>query len=140
MSTIPGDDWVSVLVRPQAIRSVYANAPLFSVVYECLLHRDGPRLELKVDLDRFADFPPARWDKSFNQVQVTLRFDGLMEIDVQRWGWNGVLAEGAIVKRGRDVVFRFAGPEVFIRGIAESVDVRGVEGYCASQGELTSRS
>jgi len=125
----PGSDWPSLLLRPQAILSLYRSAPCFSTLHEVILHRDGPRADLRLELDRFADSPPRRWDAGFNRVQVVLRFDGLREIDIQRWGWQGALTDGFLERHQHGVRFVFVGADVSVNGVSADVDIQRVDGY-----------
>ena len=134
MSTTRGEDWTQLLLRPQAIRTVYAySAPSFAVLHEIVLSREGPRAELRLELDRFADNPPKRWEPCFNRVQVILRFDELREINIERLGWDGKLAQGAVERRGDEVRFLFVGPDVSVKGTSITVDVQRVEGYAVNE-------
>lgn len=55
-------------------------------LHEVALQRDGPRLQLRFDLPRFPDHPPARWHADANAVQVTVDFWMIEELIVNGWG------------------------------------------------------
>ena len=80
--------WFELCDNPRAVSSLYSTAPdLEGVeVMELRAFRDGPRLQLVLDLPSFPDDPPARWRREgFNAVQLTLDLFLSGPLDLAGW-------------------------------------------------------
>lgn len=79
--------WYESCLNPQALRALYASGEgldrvrLFTVV----LRPDGRSVELRVELPRFPDHPPERWDAEASHVQVTLDLWSVADLKVEGW-------------------------------------------------------
>lgn len=79
--------WYESCDNPQALRELYASGEgldrvhLFSVA----LRPDGRSVELRVELPRFPDHPPGRWDPQADRVQVTLDLWCVEALKVEGW-------------------------------------------------------
>lgn len=79
--------WYENCANPQALRALYASSEgldrvrLFAVV----LRPDGRSVELRVELPRFPDHPPERWDPEANHVQVTLDLWSVEDLKLEGW-------------------------------------------------------
>ena len=80
--------WHDFAQNPEAVTSLYDVPPSLQglQLQEITLHVDGPRLELRGDLTRFPDRPPARWVASgYNAVQLQLDLFGLQSVQLSGW-------------------------------------------------------
>ena len=80
--------WYEACDNPQAFRELYASGEGLDRVrlFAALLHGDGPHLELRVELPRFPDHPPARWrDPEANRVQVTVQVWSVRDLRIEGW-------------------------------------------------------
>lgn len=95
------------------------------------MHRDGPTLELLVELPRFPDRPSPRWPAGANTAHSKLRFFGLREVTVSGWGTTNV---GALLieDEGGAVRFRFESTMARLSGVAEFFDVASITAYIKS--------
>ena len=84
--------WFLNTDNPEAIQRLYDNQDGLERVelHEVVLQRDGPRLQLRFDLPRFPDHPPARWHPESNTVQVTLDLWGIEDLTLTGWGTHDV--------------------------------------------------
>lgn len=79
--------WYEACLNPEAVRALYDSADgldhvhLFSVV----LRPDGRGVELRVELPRFPDHPPERWDPEANRVQVALDLWSVEDLKIEGW-------------------------------------------------------
>ncbi|WP_060508350.1 Imm50 family immunity protein [Pseudomonas sp. NBRC 111124] len=81
--------WFDLLVNAQAIKSIYKDeAPSLRGVdvHSLLLHRDGPKLSIKFNLNDYPSKPPKKWDvQGFNTVQVVLSLLDLRSVSISGW-------------------------------------------------------
>lgn len=81
--------WFELLVNSQAVRSIYKDeAPSLKGVdvHSLLLHRDGPKLSIKFNLNDYPSKPPRKWDvQGFNTVQVVLSLLDLRSVSISGW-------------------------------------------------------
>ncbi len=81
--------WVDSLDDARSITAVFGQAAVLSGsvnVHEFVVHRDGPQVRLRFDLDDFPTDPPRKWlIDGFNTVQVDLCL-----VDVVEFSINGV--------------------------------------------------
>lgn len=79
--------WYEVCLNPQAIRALYASGEGLDLVhlFTVVLRPDGRAVELRVELPRFPDHPPERWDADATRVQVTLDLWSVADLKVEGW-------------------------------------------------------
>ncbi|CAO95916.1 Imm50 family immunity protein [Erwinia tasmaniensis] len=81
--------WFELLVNSQAIKSIYGDETpsLKGVdVHSLLLHRDGPKLSIKLNLNEYPSLPPKKWNvQKFNTVQIVLSFLDLKSVKISGW-------------------------------------------------------
>ena len=79
--------WYERCVNPQGFGRMYDSPEGLDRVelYEVVLRPDGRFLQLRVELPRFPDRPPPRWDPLANRVQVTVDFWSVEELRVEGW-------------------------------------------------------
>jgi hypothetical protein len=54
-------------------------------LFAVMLRPDGRGVELRVELPRFPDHPPKRWDAEANRVQVVLDLWSVEELKIEGW-------------------------------------------------------
>ena len=79
--------WIDLLLDATPIRKIY-GAELPSLVdidvHEIVLHRDGPRVLLRFDCQKFPTNPPVKWKLAeYNRLQLTLLAVGIHEISIR---------------------------------------------------------
>lgn len=82
-------NWYELALNPQAVSQLYAETPLLEGVelVEVVLHRDGPKLQMKFNIPQLPDHPPDRWIRNgYNAAQMQLDFFDVAE--VQMLGWS----------------------------------------------------
>jgi hypothetical protein len=78
--------WNDFLSNARALTSMYTDAPSFLELHELTLHREGPRLDLRIQLDRFPDKAPKKWmEAQPNRLQVLLRLSGITDFAITGW-------------------------------------------------------
>lgn len=81
--------WFELLVNSQSIKSIYGDETpsLKNVdVHSLLLHRDGPKLSMKFNLNEYPSSPPKKWNaQEFNTVQIVLSFLDLKSVEMSGW-------------------------------------------------------
>ncbi len=99
--------WHQLCDNPQAIEHLYSRVPELDAidVHEVALQRDGPCIQVRVELPVFPDRPPAKWPRSANAVQMTLALVGVSGLKLDGWGTSN---RGAIsIARTEDRLLRF---------------------------------
>lgn len=107
--------WYECCENPQAFERMYATpqgldlVQLFSVV----LRPEGRGVELRMELPRFPDHPPPRWDPEANRVQVTLDLWSVDDLKIEGWAPQsaGLLA---LSRAGDELHLSFQSEEVRI--------------------------
>ncbi len=81
--------WTESVLDATSVKAIYGSrTPTLDgiVLHEIVLHRDGPKVQLRFDLKEFPEHPPEKWlSGRFNRVQLRLmamgvkasRIDGL---------------------------------------------------------------
>lgn len=100
--------WYQLCENAQAIEQLYITPPALDQVemFEVCVQRDGPHLQLRVELPTFPDKPPARWPAGANAVQVTLDLWGMTDVELAGWGTTN--AGTLTLARADDGRVRFA--------------------------------
>ena len=123
--------WYEVCLNPAAMTHLYeVPPPLDRVeVHEVILHRDGPRLTLRIELPAFPDNPPPRWPEGANAAQVTLDLWGVSGFEQKGWGLTnrGALALGR--NGDSEITFSFESESAYIRGKCEMARISRVSAY-----------
>lgn len=84
--------WYEACDNPRALRELYTSGDGLERVemFGVTLHREGTRLGLRIQLPRFPDHPPARWDPHASAVQVTVDFWFVRDLQIEGWGHSNV--------------------------------------------------
>jgi hypothetical protein len=125
--------WWDLAINPKVILAYYSHPPLLHEVevHSLQLNRDGPTLELLVEMPRFPDCPSSRWPVGANASQATLRFFDLRGISLSSWGTVNT-GNLYIKNEGGMVRFRFDCPTARLAGDASFFEIIGVTGYIKS--------
>ena len=128
--------WWEIAENPRLVLAYYSHPPKLRAVevHSIRLNRDGPTLELLVEMPSFPDKPSPRWPTNANTAQAVLRFFDLREISLSGWGTTNV-GELIIERIGGIVQFRFDGATAQLSGVAGFFDVTSVTGYVTDNTE-----
>lgn len=91
--------WLDHVTDAGPVRAVFRDAlpSLRGVnVHEVVLHRDGPRVELRLDLAEFPAAPPTKWTE-FDTVQVRLVLVGVTAMSLR--GWSTTVVTDLVLER-----------------------------------------
>ncbi len=123
--------WQQYCDNPQAIEHLYGTVPALDTidVHEVILQRDGPCVQLRVELPRFPDRPPAKWPRSANAVQMALALVGVSDLRLDSWGASN---RGAIaIERTENRMLRFvvATEALRLTGLCLSIQIGRFSAY-----------
>jgi hypothetical protein len=122
--------WLEYVENPKAITHLYDEVPpLVGVeVLRLALDRDGPTLTFFMDLPRFADHRPARWEPSSNTVQLAMDFYGVEELRIAGFPINPIL-DFQINRAERKLCIAAGGAGCRIQFSCLSCYIQKVSGY-----------
>jgi hypothetical protein len=135
--TTPGEgmamtSWTEFVLNAAPVEAIFgAKLPTLQGVdlHEIVLHRDGPRVLLRFDLQDFPAHPPKKWSASgLNRVQMRLLASGVKELRITGWQSN-VIVDLSIDRDGPLVRLHSNNGVVRFDLCAESVIVEGVSAY-----------
>ncbi len=124
--------WITMVENPKVIAHLYDEVPPLQgmVVKKLSLDRDGPTLKFEMDLPRFADHKPARWERECNTVHLELDFDRVRDLKISGWSTNPVFdfsvkqtADGIVVESGSN--------ECQVSFYCQNIYIQRVTGYCS---------
>lgn len=123
--------WLDAVDDPRALRAIYGDdvPPLTAVpVHEICLHRDGPRLVLRLDLPRYPLAPPAKWTaQGFDTVQIQLMLIDVLELSID--GWSSDPVADITLERDGDAVTVTCAGTTRCRARAHTATVTKVSAY-----------
>lgn len=121
--------WFEFLLDPRGLNAIYEYAPELHEVHEVRLVRDGPCLELRIELDRLPAKLPKKWAADLcNRVHVVLQIIGVRDISISAWGTDNLIAtkfEGY----PNDFTFAFEGQSTRITGAAVGMAIQEFNAY-----------
>lgn len=84
--------WYEACENSQAFGRLYSSGQGLDRVelFEMVLQPYRGHLRLRVELPRFPDHPPARWDPEASAVQVTVDFWFVDDLKVEGWSHEGI--------------------------------------------------
>ena len=89
MTTI---SWIDLVLDATPVKAIFGQElPMLEDIdlHEIALHRDGPRVLLRFDLQDFPMHPPKKWvAEGFNRVQMRLLASGVRELHIAGWQAN----------------------------------------------------
>jgi hypothetical protein len=119
--------WIALVENPKAIAHLYDEVPPLQgmVVKKVSLDRDGPTLKFNMDLPRFADHKPVRWEKESNTIHLEMDFDRVSDLKLSGWSTNPVFdfslnqeANGIAVAAGdKDCHISFRCQNIYIQRV-----------------------
>jgi hypothetical protein len=122
--------WYQLADNAKSITSLFTSLPALEEI--CLsfveLHWDGPRVQLRFDVDKFPDHPPKRWAQEYNQVQLTVDFFDVEGLRIEGWGRNNRTRLTVADVEGRRSVL-VQGSECSIRFTCDAFRIAFVSGY-----------
>ena len=122
--------WHERCRNAQAIATLYESVEGLDRVelFEATLKRDTGSMELRVQLARYPDHPPAKWDAQSNAVQVRLEFFGVGDLRIEGFGRDNV---GRLIVEGaeRGLLLRFDAPSMRLTARCDVAQVNGISAY-----------
>lgn len=84
--------WYESCENPHAFSRLYASGEGLDRVelFEVVLRPDGQHLRMRVELPRFPDHPPRRWDRDANAVQVVVDFWSVDDLNIDGLSYEAV--------------------------------------------------
>ncbi|MCF6525064.1 Imm50 family immunity protein [Streptomyces sp. JJ36] len=125
--------WTTILSDAGGIDHVYGGYPpeLAQVrLHEVTVHRDGPRVTLRLDLPLYPQSPPKKWlTQGFNTVQINLMLVGVRGISLLGFSANP-LVDVEIRETGSGCVeVKIDAPELKFSATGMSLLVSNVSAY-----------
>jgi hypothetical protein len=122
--------WNELSLNPRVILGYYSAPPELEAVeaHSFLLHRNGPTLEMVVEMATFPDRRSPRWEATANAAQARFRFFGLREVRIEGWGTSNV-GRLSMSPHAGGVRFEFLGGGASCVGVSEHFDITGVSVY-----------
>ncbi|EPD6703408.1 Imm50 family immunity protein [Cronobacter dublinensis] len=81
--------WTDVLVDKIKVSSIFKEEEpsLYNIdIHEIILHRDGPKITLRFNLENYPSDPPKKWVlQKFNTVQLQLTALDINEVKFSGW-------------------------------------------------------
>jgi hypothetical protein len=98
-------------------------------IHSVRLYRDGPTIELIVEMPRFPDTVSKRWPVGANTAHATLRFFDLRDVSISSFGRSNI-GDLHIDRTEDDLIqFRFECSGAALSGTASFFDVIDVVAY-----------
>ena len=123
--------WIGYVGNRKPIEAIYSiEPPLRDVrVIEIVLHEDGPRLSVRIDINQFPDKPPKKWlDRRFNRAQLTLMFIEIHELVIRGWSVDNIVSILIHPENGSmTVTMKGRGTEIF--GRFGFIEIEKISGY-----------
>lgn len=125
--------WLEHVADPRSIHVIYGESlpTLHGVeVHELVLNRDGPRVELLLDLADYPEHPPAKWTAAgYSKVHVHLMLVGILKVSVR--GWATTVQLDLDLKPHGDALRLLAAPgdPVELDVVAQAVMIAHVTAY-----------
>jgi hypothetical protein len=124
-------NWLELTENPKAVTSLFDLPPALEdvEVMSIKLNRDGPTVELALDLREFPNSPPSRWKRSAaNTVTLTLQLLGIGSIALNGWSATNN-ARVSIRRDDHRIEVTAEGPTTQIRCLCDFIRISGVSAY-----------
>jgi hypothetical protein len=101
-------------------------------VFDLVMSRDGPHLEVRFDLPEYPDKPPVKWAaKGANRVQLTLRAQPVAELSVAGLAWE-MTATLTVEKEGGGIRLSLVGDGLEVSALSDYLFVQRLNAYAHS--------
>jgi hypothetical protein len=126
--------WNDLALNPRVVLGYYTVPPELDTVevHSLRLHRDGPNLEMTVEMAAFPDIPSPRWDALANSAQGRFLFLGLRKIKIEGWGTSNI-GRLFLSRVPNGVRFEFRGGSVSCVGVSDWFDITGITAYISEK-------
>jgi hypothetical protein len=126
---ITSGKWTDFLLTRQSLEALYRESPDIREVHDVTLLRDGPQLNVFVELAALPDPMPLKWvERGCNRVQVLLTLVGIHDLKITAWGTSNPVAT-EFSGEPRAFRFRFSGPSTNIEGEANYMMIERFSAY-----------
>lgn len=128
--------WYEACMNPHAIERLYSSGQGLDRVelFELCLDREATHLQLRVQLPRFPDHPPARWGAEANAVQVTVSFWSIDDLRLE--GRSGeAIGDLSLSREGERLRLGFASDTVRLSAWCELARIDRFSAYTDSPPE-----
>jgi len=122
--------WPQSLENPQAISSLFPGLDDLSLVelHEVIVHRDGPLLRLRFDVQIVPKPLPERWPVETNTTQITLAAWGVEALRFTGWG-TSVFGLLSVEIKDNVRILSFTSKACEVKAQYTSLRVERVQGY-----------
>ena len=96
--------WHKLALNPQALDNLYETVPELDCVelFTINLNREGAKIQVRFDLQKFPDYPSARWQDRFNTVQIQLSFFEVTNF--KAIGWHTIMKVKIGIKKDHETL------------------------------------
>ena len=125
--------WLDGVQQKESILAVFTEkAPSIASVrvHEITFHRDGPTIQLRLDLRDFPDPAPEKWAQAgHNTVQIKLSLDVVRQVTLDGWSLDNVgpMDIAPLEPSGFSVKFT-SGAHTF-RAVCDFISVTGISAH-----------
>ncbi len=122
--------WLDIVSNPKAIAHLYDEVPPLNnmEVIKLTLKSAGPTLTFQMDMPRFADHRPARWEPESNTVSVELDFFAVENLQITGFPSMPILAF-EMKKEGRLIAVSALGENCKLEFSCLDVSIQKASGY-----------
>jgi hypothetical protein len=122
--------WYQLTENPMAISQLYQEVPALTnvLVKNINLSYSGPTLTIDMDLPRFVDNPPARWQKEYNAAHIQLELCSIDNLRLDGWTVEPILCI-TMKQKGENKYVEAIGPDSRFSLTCQRIYIRRVSGY-----------
>lgn len=128
--------WTDYLVNSHYINAIYhENKPSLNNVdiHEIIFHRDGPKITIRMNLEKYPDAPPKKWIiQKFNTVQITLSLIDVECVNMSGWVDTTYAASINIEKKDGKINFVLKGLNIKLMAKSSFIDIETIAAYTKS--------
>jgi hypothetical protein len=124
--------WGDLLVNPRAIEAIFGDQlpGLDNLeLHEVVVHRDGPSVRVRFDIEEFPSDPPEKWRKAkHNRVQMEIVCVGVSDLSIQGLATN-MMVSLSVEGESPNLGIQLTGPATTIEFSAMFVDLSRISAY-----------